>query len=76
MEFLKDNWVNILAIVGALDGLFYAVTKITKTTADDNVYTIIHNFIVKFFPQKQQEAALFIKACYSMYKKGRASPVA
>ncbi len=52
MEFLKDNWVNILAIVGALDGLFYAVTKITKTTADDNVYTIIHNFIVKFFPQK------------------------
>jgi len=53
MEWLNSNWVNILAIVGAIDALFYAVTKITKSTADDNVYTMVHNFVFKFFQPKQ-----------------------
>lgn len=53
MEWLNANWVNVLAAIGAFDALFYAVTKITKSTADDNLYVIIHNFIFKFFPSKQ-----------------------
>lgn len=48
MEWIQAHWINILAIIGAVDGLAYAITKITKTTADDNFYTIVHNFIFKF----------------------------
>lgn len=51
MDWIQTNWVNILAAIGAADGLFYAVTKLTKSTADDNVYTIVHNFIFRFFPK-------------------------
>ena len=51
MEWIQANWINILAIVGAADALFYAITKITKSDKDDNLYTIIHNFIFKFFPK-------------------------
>jgi hypothetical protein len=53
MEWLNHNWVNILAIIGAADALFYAVTKLTKSTADDNVYAMIHGWVIKFFQPKQ-----------------------
>lgn len=53
MEWINHNWINVLAIIGAVDGLFYAVTKITKTTWDDNAYTMFHNIVVKFFSSKQ-----------------------
>ena len=51
MNFIQENWLNILALVGALDGVFYIVTKMTKSTKDDNIYTLVHNFVVKFFPK-------------------------
>lgn len=53
MEWLQgDTWIKILAIVGAADGLFYAITKITKSEKDDNLYAMIHGWIVKLFPKK------------------------
>lgn len=52
MDWLQGNWVNILAIVGAVDALLYAITKVTKSTADDNLYTTIHNFVFRFLPKK------------------------
>lgn len=51
MDWLQTNWVNVLATVGALDGLFYAVTKLTKSDKDDNIYAIIHGFVVRFLPK-------------------------
>lgn len=50
-DWIQNNWINVLAVIGAADALFYAVTKITKSTKDDNVYTIVHNLIFKFFPK-------------------------
>lgn len=51
-DWVQAHWVGILAIIGAADGLFYAITKITKSTADDNVYAMIHAWILKLFPSK------------------------
>lgn len=51
MEWIQTHIVGILAVIGAADGLFYAITKLTKSDKDDNLYTIVHNFIFKFLPK-------------------------
>lgn len=52
MDWITANWINVLAVIGALDGLFYAVTKITKSEVDDNAYVWVHNIVLKFFSKK------------------------
>lgn len=52
VEWITANWVNVLAAVGAIDAALYAITKLTPTQADDNFYTMVHNFVLKFFPKK------------------------
>jgi len=37
MEWLQENYVNILAIVGAVVGLASAIVKITPTQKDDAI---------------------------------------
>lgn len=52
IAFVKENWVNILAIIGALDIILGIVVKWTKATWDDSVYALIHSWISKLGPKK------------------------
>ena len=47
INWVKDNWVNVLAIIGGLDIILGVVVKMTKNTWDDSVYAFIHNAIGK-----------------------------
>lgn len=47
INFFKDNWVEILAIIGAVDIILGIVVKWTPTKIDDSVYTFVHNLISK-----------------------------
>lgn len=47
VEFVKTHWMEILAIIGALDIILGIVVKWTKVTWDDSVYAFIHNAIGK-----------------------------
>lgn len=43
----KNHWVEILAVLGAVDIILGVVTKLTPVKWDDNVYTMLHNWISK-----------------------------
>jgi hypothetical protein len=47
INLVKDNWVEVLAIIGAIDIILGIVVKWTPTQIDDNVYTFLHNLISK-----------------------------
>lgn len=47
IDLIKNNWVEILAIIGAVDIILGIVVKWTKATWDDSVYAFIHNLIGK-----------------------------
>jgi Co/Zn/Cd efflux system component len=47
INFVKDNWVEVLAIIGAVDIILGIVVKWTKWTWDDSVYAFLHNLIAK-----------------------------
>lgn len=49
IEWFQSNWLQITAVVLAVDGLFFAITKLTPTVKDDNIYAIVHTWILKFF---------------------------
>ena len=44
---VKDHWIDVLAIIGAVDVILGVVTKMTKSTWDDNLYAQFHNLIAK-----------------------------
>jgi hypothetical protein len=45
INFVKDNWVNILAIIGGIDIILGVIVKWTPVNWDDQVYTILHSWI-------------------------------
>lgn len=49
VQWVSDNWMGIAAAVLAFDGLLFAVTKLTPTIKDDNIYAMIHKYVMKFF---------------------------
>lgn len=52
MEWISEHWKDVLAVIGAVDAALYLIVKLTPTQWDDNAFTTVHNFIVKFFPKK------------------------
>lgn len=47
VTLVKDHWVEVLALVGAVDVILGVVTKFTKATWDDNLYAQFHNLVAK-----------------------------
>ena len=52
VNFVTNHWLDILAIIGAVDIILGIVVKWTKATWDDSVYVAIHNFIEKLITKK------------------------
>lgn len=52
INLVKDNWVEVLAIIGAVDIILGIVVKWTKTTWDNSVYAVIHGWIAKLGGKK------------------------
>lgn len=47
VPFFQAHWIDILAIIGAVDVILGIVTKLTPFAWDDNVYTLLHGYISK-----------------------------
>ena len=47
ISWIQANWVNVLAVVGALDIALGFIVKMTPNQIDDNIYEIVHNFFAK-----------------------------
>lgn len=47
VNIVKEHWVEVLAIIGAVDIILGVVVKWTKATWDDSVYAVVHNWIAK-----------------------------
>lgn len=45
--FVQANWIEVLAIIGAIDIVLGIITKWTPTKVDDNVYAVIHSWTSK-----------------------------
>lgn len=52
MEWIKDHWIDIMAIVWSLDQILKIVAKMTANKVDDNISDMIGNILTKFFPKK------------------------
>jgi hypothetical protein len=53
MDWIIKNWGQVTVAVLAFDALLFAITKLTPTVKDDNIYAILHGWITKFFQPKQ-----------------------
>lgn len=42
---VQNHWVEVLALIGAVDVILGVITKFTPNKWDDNFYSIFHNFI-------------------------------
>lgn len=51
MEWFQAHWIDILAVVGAVDLALGIITKWTPTTWDDNLYSAFHSFVLRFLPK-------------------------
>ena len=47
ITMVKAHWVDVLAVIGAVDIILGIVTKLTPFTWDDNVYSMLHGWIAK-----------------------------
>lgn len=45
VNLFKDHWVEILALLGAIDLALGIVSKWTPFVWDDNVYAILHSYV-------------------------------
>lgn len=46
-SFIVNHWVEILALIGAVDIILGVVSKWTPTKVDDNIYAVIHNLVAR-----------------------------
>lgn len=46
MEWITNNWTDILAVFGAVVGLATAIVKLTPTQKDDNVLAKVIKVLV------------------------------
>ena len=51
IAWVVAHWVQVLAVIGAIDLLLGVITKWTPCTWDDNLYAILHSWIAKIPPQ-------------------------
>ena len=56
MDWITANWISILAVIGGIDGLLYLVTKLTKSTWDDNLYASVHGWVTTIINLFQKKA--------------------
>jgi hypothetical protein len=52
IEYCKAHWVDVLAIIGAVDIALGVIVKLTPCKWDNNVYTLLHNWIAKLLVKK------------------------
>lgn len=52
MQWVTDNWVNIVAALWTFDQLLKIVSKITPTKVDDNISDYIGKFLAAILPKK------------------------
>lgn len=52
VTFVQSHWVEILAVIGAVDIILGIVVKWTPVSWDDSCYTILHSWIDKLAPKK------------------------
>ena len=53
VNFVKENWVSILAIIGAVDVVLGIVVAWTPVQWDNNLYAILHKAITGLLQKKQ-----------------------
>ncbi len=44
---VKNNWVEVLAVIGAVDIILGVIVKFTPVKWDDNLYVAFHNAVSK-----------------------------
>lgn len=49
IAWLQANWQQVGATMLAFDAFLFAVTKLTPTVKDDNIYAFLHGWILRFF---------------------------
>ena len=54
MEFIKENMTLLLPIIPLALGIFYYVSKVTKTDKDDKVFSLLNKFF-SFFKLEHKE---------------------
>lgn len=47
VSLVKNNWVEVLAVIGAIDIILGVVVKFTPVKWDDNLYVAFHNAVAK-----------------------------
>ena len=52
VSFVRLNWIEILAVIGAVDVILGIVSKMTPWTWDDSVYTMLHSLVSKLGGKK------------------------
>ena len=52
INFVKAHWVEILAVIGAVDTILGIIVAWTPATWDNNVYNIVHTWIAKLVGKK------------------------
>lgn len=52
ISLVKDHWVDVLALIGAVDIILGIITKLTPITWDDNLYVVVHKWISKLVVKK------------------------
>ena len=52
VNFVKEHWVDILAIIGALDVILGIIVAWTPMEWDNNVYSIFHKWVAKLGAKK------------------------
>lgn len=52
VALVKAHWVEVLALIGAVDVILGIVVAWTPVTWDNNVYNIIHKYIAKLVVKK------------------------
>ena len=45
VSFFQAHWVDVLAVIGAIDIILGIITKWTPTKWDDNIYAWLHSLI-------------------------------
>lgn len=45
VALVQVHWVEVLALIGAVDLILGIVSKWTPTKIDDNVYAVLHSWI-------------------------------
>ena len=52
VKLVQEHWIDILAVIGAVDIILGVIVKLTKTEWDNNVYAIVHGWIAKLGGKK------------------------